>query len=62
LSERWFPAILLRHPEIFGEVSIDNALIKPILGMIFGVGYDTSLSIMIDVPLWFIIGLFFVNL
>jgi fucose 4-O-acetylase-like acetyltransferase len=57
----WFPVSLLRHPEIFGEVSIDNALIKPILGMIFGVGYDTSFSIMVDVPLWFMIGLFFVK-
>jgi fucose 4-O-acetylase-like acetyltransferase len=57
----WFPVSLLRHPELFGKISIDNAIFKPILGMIFGVGYNTDFSIMIDTPLWFMVGLFFVK-
>jgi fucose 4-O-acetylase-like acetyltransferase len=58
----WFPVSLMRHPELFGTISLENAIIKPFLGMIFGVGYDTNFSIMIDVPLWFLIGLFFVKI
>jgi fucose 4-O-acetylase-like acetyltransferase len=58
----WFPVNLLRHPELFGKVSIDNAVFKPIFGMIFGVGYNTDFSTMIDVPLWFMVGLFFVKI
>jgi fucose 4-O-acetylase-like acetyltransferase len=58
----WFSVSLLRHPEIFGEISLDNALIKPFLGMIFGVGYNTEFSMMVDVPLWFLPGLFFTKI
>jgi fucose 4-O-acetylase-like acetyltransferase len=58
----WFPVSLVRHPEIFGKISLDSAIIKPFLGMIFGVGYNTIFSTMIDVPLWFLIGLFFVKI
>jgi fucose 4-O-acetylase-like acetyltransferase len=59
---RWFPVSLLRHPELFGKISVDNAIVKPILGMIFGVGYNTDFSIMVEVPLWFMVGLFFVKI
>jgi fucose 4-O-acetylase-like acetyltransferase len=58
----WFPVSLMRHPELFGEISFESAIIKPFLGMVFGVGYNTNFSIMIDVPLWFLIGLFFVKI
>jgi fucose 4-O-acetylase-like acetyltransferase len=58
----WFPVSLLRHPEVYGEISLDNALLKPLWGMIFGVGYGTDFSIMVDVPLWFLVGLFFVKI
>jgi fucose 4-O-acetylase-like acetyltransferase len=58
----WFPVNLLQNPNFFGQISIDNALIKPILGMIFGVGYDTSFSTMVAVTLWFMVGLFFVKI
>jgi fucose 4-O-acetylase-like acetyltransferase len=55
----WFPVSLVRHPEIFGKISLENAVIKPFLGMVFGVGYNTDISTMINVPLWFLAGLFF---
>jgi fucose 4-O-acetylase-like acetyltransferase len=58
----WFPVSLLRHPEIFGKVSFRNAIIEPLFGMFFGIGYNTDISIMIDVPLWFLIGLFFTKI
>lgn len=58
----WFPVSLMRHPELFGKISLENAIIKPFLGMIFGVGYNTNFSIMLDVPLWFLTGLFFVKI
>jgi fucose 4-O-acetylase-like acetyltransferase len=58
----WFPVSLVRHPEIFGTISLDNAVIKPFLGMIFGVGYNTDFSIMVNVPLWFLMGLFFAKI
>jgi fucose 4-O-acetylase-like acetyltransferase len=58
----WFPVNLVRHPEIFGKISLDSAIIKPFLGMIFGVGYNTNFSTMINVPLWFLMGLFFVKI
>ena len=57
----WIPVSLLRHPEIYGEISLDNALLKPFLGMILGIGRDTPFSIMITTPLWFLVGLFFVK-
>ena len=44
----------LRHPEKIEEVG----LLKPILGMIVGVGYETEISTNICVPLWFLAGLF----
>lgn len=44
----------LRHPEKLEEVG----LLKPLLGMFVGVGYETEISTNICVPLWFLAGLF----
>jgi fucose 4-O-acetylase-like acetyltransferase len=58
----WFQVSLVRHPEIYGSVSFDSAIIKPLLGMLFGAGYSTEYSTMVNVPLWFLVGLFFVKI
>ncbi len=47
---------------IFGDITFNNALIKPFWGMLLGVGYDTDTSIMVVGPLWFLIALFFVKI
>jgi fucose 4-O-acetylase-like acetyltransferase len=57
----WVPADLLQHPEIFGKISLKNMIIKPFLGMLFGIGFNPNISIMINGPLWFLIGLFCVK-
>jgi fucose 4-O-acetylase-like acetyltransferase len=59
----WVPSRILWHPELFEQGSkIKTLLVKPLLGTIFGVGYETQYSIMINVPLWFLVGLFVVKL
>ena len=58
----WFNVSLSRHQEIYGNISIGSAIFKPLFGMLFGVGYCTKYSTMINVPLWFLVGLFAVKL
>lgn len=52
----WLVVSVLRHPEIypnrFGVVS------KGLLGLLIADGYDTKISSMANVPLWFCAGLF----
>ena len=54
----WLAVTFRRHPEIYDH-NFMNGFIKPMLGLLLGEGYHTSLSTMINVPLWFLVGLFF---
>lgn len=54
----WIFAGFLPHPELYNRTILD-VFVKPILGMVFAVGYNTKYSIMINVPLWFLPCLFF---
>jgi len=59
----WIFVSYLRHPELFNhEHPVREIFIKPILGLLLGVGYNTDISTMINVPLWFLISLFFVSI
>jgi len=49
----------IRHPELFPDRSYYAFFVKPMAGMVLAVGYDTPHSIMANVPLWFLPGLFF---
>lgn len=55
----WYLFGFLRHPEFFDQSQVfQEAVVKPFLGMLFGVGYGTSVSNIINIPLWFLVGLF----
>lgn len=55
----WFFFGYLRHPEWFPHLStFEAAVARPLFGMLFGVGHDTPDSSMVNVPLWFLVGLF----
>jgi fucose 4-O-acetylase-like acetyltransferase len=59
----WVPSRILWHRELFeNNPVIEILLLKPFLGMLIGVGYDTDYSTMMNVPLWFLVGLFFVKI
>lgn len=59
----WIPSRILWHKEIFENSSVIKELIfKPLLGMLLGVGYNTEFSTMMNIPLWFLVSLFFVKL
>jgi fucose 4-O-acetylase-like acetyltransferase len=55
----WLVIVFLRHPEIYRNQSLVETLGKPIMGMLLGIGRNTRYSRMINVPLWFLMGLFF---
>lgn len=57
----WVFLVLPKNPTVFGEMSIENTVFKPMLGMLFGNGYHTPYSTMVC-PLWFIIALFNVKI
>ena len=50
----YFVKALFRDPEWL----ISEGWIKPLIGMLIGVGFNTDISFMVHVPLWFLIGLF----
>lgn len=59
----WIPSRILWHKELYENESMLNGLVlKPLVGMLFGVGYDTRYSTMMNIPLWFLFGLFFVKI
>lgn len=53
----WFFVSFLRHPELYDR-TIHHGFIKPFWGMLLGIGLDTDYSYMTNVPLWFLLGLF----
>lgn len=52
----WFAVSVLRHPEIYPNKF--DAILKSFLGLLIANGYDTKISFMANVPLWFCAGLF----
>ena len=57
----WFVVSCLRHPEIYPDRFYDG-IVKPLLGMLIADGYYTYLSTPVNVPLWFLAGLFWCKL
>ena len=57
----WLLVTFRRHPELY-EHNITEGFIKPMIGMLLGEGYHTSISTMINIPLWFLVGLFLCRL
>jgi len=58
----WVPFIFPRHPDLYGEgASLQNIVIKPALGLLFGNGYHTEYSTMVNIPLWFLFALIIVK-
>ncbi len=53
----WFFASFLRHPELFDRNLVDS-FIKPLHGFCYGVGFETEYSVNVDIPLWFLMALF----
>jgi acyltransferase len=55
----WFFVGFMRHPEIYDHSNFfQEAFVRPFFGMLLGVGYHTDLSTMINIPLWFLVGVF----
>jgi len=54
----WLLVTFRRHPEMYTH-DISGGFFKPMLGMLLGEGMQTSISTMINVPLWFLVALFF---
>jgi fucose 4-O-acetylase-like acetyltransferase len=54
----WFSTIFVRR----GEISLSNVFLKPLMGLLLGIGQDTNMSTMVAIPLWFLIGLFHVKM
>lgn len=52
----WFAVSVLRHPEIYPNKF--DAILKSFLGLLIANGYNTKISFMANVPLWFCAGLF----
>lgn len=53
----WRLVLVPRHPEAYTQ-DATGTLLKPLLGILLGVGYDTPWSSVISVPLWFLVALF----
>jgi len=57
----WLLVTFRRHPELY-EHNFIEGFIKPMVGMLLGEGYHTSISTMINIPLWFLVALFLCRL
>lgn len=57
----WLCVSFLRHPELF-ERSFLEGFVKPLFGMFIACGFDTDYSHMTNVPLWFLVALFWCRL
>ncbi|NDV96332.1 hypothetical protein D0T84_15625 [Dysgonomonas sp. 521] len=54
----WLVVTFRRHPELYSH-DFMGGFVKPMIGMLLGEGYHSAISTMINVPLWFLVGLFF---
>lgn len=57
----WFMVIYSKHKGQFPGPFTQVVIIKPMLGMLFGMGYETNISRSINHPLWFLVALFFIK-
>lgn len=53
----WFPVSFLRHPELFPR-SFRYAFLRPMIGMLLGLGTETRFGFYVNAPLWFLPSLF----
>lgn len=53
----WLVAAFRPHPEVF-EHNLMGGVIKPFLGLVYGVGFDMPFSTIVNVPIWFLVALF----
>jgi acyltransferase len=58
----WLIAVYPRHPERYLQGSAEGWLLKPLLGCLLGNGVDTRISYAVNVPLWFLVSLFWVRI
>ena len=58
----WFAANFLKHRHDGLNTVIHDGIVKPMLGMLLGVGYETDISLSVNHPVWFLVGLFVVKL
>jgi acyltransferase len=55
----WYFFGFLRHPDLFDHSHhFQGAIAQPLFGLLFGVGYNTSVSKISNPSLWFLVGLF----
>jgi len=52
----WLAAFLVNHKN--DTEVIQEGVIKPLLGLLVGVGYETDISLSVNHPIWFLVGLF----
>mgnify|MGYP002626006862 CR=1 FL=1 len=57
----WLVISFYRHPEMY-ERTLNEAVAKPLIGMVLALAFDTGVSTMAYVELWFIIALFWCKL
>lgn len=57
----WFIFSFLRHPEIY-DFSFKTGGLKPFIGILLGIDYETIYSYPIPGPLWFLIAMFWVRI
>ena len=57
----WLVVSFPRHPELFRR-SVTDGFIRPMLGLLNACGFDTAYTTMTNVPLWFLIALFWCRL
>ncbi|MFS2187010.1 acyltransferase family protein [Mucilaginibacter sp. Mucisp84] len=58
----WFVVVFLRHRSEYPGTLLQEGAVKPFLGLLLGVGYDTPISRSTNDPLWFLIALFNIKL
>jgi len=58
LYPHWLLAVAPRHPDLYALNGLGDAVLKPILGLLVGMGQNTTYSYAISAPLWFLVALF----
>lgn len=56
----WLYFSFYKHPEIYSQDL--TTLLKPIIGILIGVGYDTDISYTVYSPMWFLMALFWLKM
>lgn len=58
----WIAHAFATHTERLEPTPIEGLLVKPLLGLLYGVGFDTSYTACVDAPTWFLFALFSVRI